>query len=192
PLTAANALLPKSRSLDDGYQRSKNANNVESAMDQSSYVEHSGMDDSNLGQDGGYDDLSVVDGVKIEGVHGSYMEDQVDDDDEEPVDLYYEDDQSNAEQYDTEDSYNSQSGTGGNKTPPTQFERPHVPLRKLLPKVKMSRQHNNNNNNNATRQFVGVGHSLSLYRQQQPIKNFTSRNSYLFLLIISKCLTIFN
>lgn len=71
------------------------------------------------------------------------------------------------------------------------FERPHVPLRKLLPKGNLNRKLNNNNNStsnnnnnngnaaagNNRRQTVGVGHSLSLYRQQ-PLKNLASRKHF--------------
>lgn len=137
----------------------------------------------------GYDDIDgVVDAsVKMEGVHGgvTYLDGEMIDEEEQDM-AYYDED---IDQFEASEVYQS----------PKQdtFERPLVPLRKLLPKSKINRQHNNNNNNNSTnanrRQTVGVGHSLSLYRQQ-PLKNLASRKHFfsfllLFFTIINDCIT---
>lgn len=120
----------------------------------------------------GYDDLDGDGTLKMD---DSYLGDEIDDD--EQVEMYYEDDSNQIEQFDGAEVYNLAASNG-------KLDRA-TPLRQVLPKKKRNRQSSssNNNNNNGSRQVVGVGHSLSLYRQT-PAKNFTPRKSLLFVSFI--------
>lgn len=126
------------------------------------------------GPNTGFDELEGVNGVKMEGAHGAPY---IGDGDLDQSEMFFDEDNEQVDYEASPELYNHINNSPG-------FETPHAPIRKLLPKGKINRQNNlnnNNNNNNATRQMTGVGHSLSLYRHQTPLRNFAPRN-HLFVL----------